>query len=343
MSEEQLNAELMYSWEPFTVDGAHLTFAQHVEARLQRNRCSHWGPAVYKWEGPVTSGPNAGTIGLLIGETDDLRQRIKQYVSGTQERGNKLWRETFLSKGEVGLHILRLRSFSISDGDRSASVEVVTALSSPNMRLCVDCERAAVTPNLSCGQLYSRAVQPTACRAEGPWCSLTRFARPAVADCQHRFRIMALTLREIESVGDLRSPELRSRANACGKALYTRHFVTVDGESEVAFVALELWSAAQHSLGSGNMRVPVAGQEKLLLQILRGISEANIPFEGLITLPRHLGFEERIKGSHHIFTKDGVEEILNLEPKRAKAKPYQVKQVRPVILKYKLAEKDNEQ
>ncbi len=121
----------MYSWEPFTVDGAHLTFAQHVEARLQRNRSSHWGPAVYKWEGPVTSGPNAGTIGLLIGETDDLRQRIKQYVSGTQERGNKLWRERFLSKGEVGLHILRLRSFSISDGDRSASVEVVTALSSP--------------------------------------------------------------------------------------------------------------------------------------------------------------------------------------------------------------------
>ena len=46
---------------------------------------------------------------------------------------------------------------------------------------------------------------------------------------------------------------------------------------------------------------------------------------------------------HHIFAKEGVEEILNLQPKGAKAKPYQVKQVRRVIPKYKLAEKDNEQ
>ena len=36
---------------------------------------------------------------------------------------------------------------------------------------------------------------------------------------------------------------------------------------------------------------------------------------------------------------DGVEEILNLQPKGAKAKPYQVKQVRNLILKYKLGEK----
>jgi len=50
-----------------------------------------------------------------------------------------------------------------------------------------------------------------------------------------------------------------------------------------------------------------------------------------------------MKGSRHIFTKEGVEELLNLQPKGAKAKPYQVKQVRRVILKYKLAEKDNEQ
>jgi hypothetical protein len=49
-----------------------------------------------------------------------------------------------------------------------------------------------------------------------------------------------------------------------------------------------------------------------------------------------LGFEERIKGSHHIFTKKGIVEILNLQPKGAKAKPYQVKQARNVILKYKL-------
>jgi hypothetical protein len=54
-----------------------------------------------------------------------------------------------------------------------------------------------------------------------------------------------------------------------------------------------------------------------------------------------LGFEERVRGSHHIFTKEGVEEILNLQPKGAKAKPYQAKQVRNVILKYKLGGEDD--
>jgi predicted RNA binding protein YcfA (HicA-like mRNA interferase family) len=50
-----------------------------------------------------------------------------------------------------------------------------------------------------------------------------------------------------------------------------------------------------------------------------------------------LGFVERIRGSHHIFTKDGVPEILNFQPKQGKAKPYQVKQVRNVLVNYKLA------
>nr|WP_228039244.1 type II toxin-antitoxin system HicA family toxin [Dolichospermum sp. LEGE 00240] len=49
-----------------------------------------------------------------------------------------------------------------------------------------------------------------------------------------------------------------------------------------------------------------------------------------------LGFDERIRGSHHIFTKEGVEEILNLQPKQGKAKVYQVKQVREMLLKYQL-------
>ena len=44
----------------------------------------------------------------------------------------------------------------------------------------------------------------------------------------------------------------------------------------------------------------------------------------------------RIRGSHHIFTRERVEEILNLQPKGAKAKSYQVKQVRNVILNYRL-------
>jgi len=75
---------------------------------------------------------------------------------------------------------------------------------------------------------------------------------------------------------------------------------------------------------------------KLLRQILHGASDANIPFEKMCQLLLKLGFRERIRGSHHIFTKEGVVEILNLQPKGAKAKPYQVKQVRNVIIKYKL-------
>ncbi len=50
-----------------------------------------------------------------------------------------------------------------------------------------------------------------------------------------------------------------------------------------------------------------------------------------------LGFQERIRGGHHIYTKDGLIEIINIQPKGSKAKPYQVKQIRNLILKYKLA------
>jgi len=77
-------------------------------------------------------------------------------------------------------------------------------------------------------------------------------------------------------------------------------------------------------------------QKKLLKQILSGTSDTNISFTGICQLLLNLGFDERIKGSHHIFTKDGIIEILNLQSKSGKAKPYQVKQVRNLILKYKL-------
>jgi predicted RNA binding protein YcfA (HicA-like mRNA interferase family) len=77
--------------------------------------------------------------------------------------------------------------------------------------------------------------------------------------------------------------------------------------------------------------------EKALLKILRGTSDANVAFEELVLVLTHLGFEERIRGSHHIFTRPGVEEILNVQPRSGgEAKPYQVKQVRGVILRYKL-------
>jgi hypothetical protein len=78
----------------------------------------------------------------------------------------------------------------------------------------------------------------------------------------------------------------------------------------------------------------------LLNIILEGASDANIPFSELCSLLRRLGFEERIRGDHHIFTKDGVPEIVNVQPKGSKAKVYQVKQIRGIILKHKLGRQD---
>ena len=80
----------------------------------------------------------------------------------------------------------------------------------------------------------------------------------------------------------------------------------------------------------------MSSREKLLDDVLRGTADANILFNGLCGLLQRLGFRERIRGDHHIFVRDGVEEILNLQPKGGKAKPYQVKQVRKVILRYRL-------
>ncbi|WP_454063498.1 type II toxin-antitoxin system HicA family toxin [Candidatus Nitrospira salsa] len=59
-------------------------------------------------------------------------------------------------------------------------------------------------------------------------------------------------------------------------------------------------------------------------------------FEDLCHLLQRLGFAERIRGSPHIFRKQGVEEKLNLQRDGSKAKPYQVRQVRTVILRYTL-------
>ncbi|HEY4611904.1 MAG TPA: type II toxin-antitoxin system HicA family toxin [Bacteroidota bacterium] len=82
--------------------------------------------------------------------------------------------------------------------------------------------------------------------------------------------------------------------------------------------------------------------EKTLDQILRGTSDANVSFNDICKLLIKLGFRERIKGSHHIYSKNGIEEIINLQPKGPKTKPYQVKQVRGLILKYKLTLESHE-
>ena len=85
----------------------------------------------------------------------------------------------------------------------------------------------------------------------------------------------------------------------------------------------------------------MASMQKLLDKVLSARSDANIKFSELKKLLSALGFDERIKGDHQIYTRDGVEEILNLQPiKGGKAKPYQVKQVRNVITKYRIGLED---
>lgn len=77
--------------------------------------------------------------------------------------------------------------------------------------------------------------------------------------------------------------------------------------------------------------------KNILEKVLSGLSDKNIKFSDLRKLVLNLGFGERIKGSHHIFFKEGIAEIINLQPlKNGRARAYQVRQVRNIILKYKL-------
>lgn len=78
-------------------------------------------------------------------------------------------------------------------------------------------------------------------------------------------------------------------------------------------------------------------KKSVLAAVLSGLSDKNIRFSELRKLILDFGFDERVKGGHHIFSKTGVIEIINLQPLQdGKGKPYQVKQVRGLILKYKL-------
>ena len=77
-------------------------------------------------------------------------------------------------------------------------------------------------------------------------------------------------------------------------------------------------------------------QDKLLRRILEARSDANIDFSDLCSLLLHLGFEERTRGSHHVFRRAEVVERINLQRAGAQAKPYQVRQVRAMILRHQL-------
>ena len=76
--------------------------------------------------------------------------------------------------------------------------------------------------------------------------------------------------------------------------------------------------------------------EKLLRALMSGTKDRSVAFSDLQTVLEHLGFQCRIRGDHFIYTRDDVEEIINIQPLGSQAKPYQVKQVRSIILRYQL-------
>ena len=84
---------------------------------------------------------------------------------------------------------------------------------------------------------------------------------------------------------------------------------------------------------------------KTFRSIIRGDRDTNLRFADLRQVLLRLGFDERIRGGHHIFTRADSAEIINIQSARGKAKPYQVKQVRDIILENGLGpdEEDNDE
>jgi hypothetical protein len=82
----------------------------------------------------------------------------------------------------------------------------------------------------------------------------------------------------------------------------------------------------------------MASLKKVFVSLLGGRSDVNTGFGELRRILLALGFSERVTGGHHIFSRQDVSEILNLQPlPGGKAKAYQVRQVRQVITRYGLA------
>jgi predicted RNA binding protein YcfA (HicA-like mRNA interferase family) len=97
---------------------------------------------------------------------------------------------------------------------------------------------------------------------------------------------------------------------------------------------------AKSAPSSPKSKIQMGKYSRLRDKILAGGADANVDFSELCHLLIRLGFDERVKGSHRIFTRAGAAEIINLQPKGNNAKAYQVKQVRAILVKYRLGESD---
>lgn len=74
---------------------------------------------------------------------------------------------------------------------------------------------------------------------------------------------------------------------------------------------------------------------KLLKKLLSG--SKNISFSDAVACAEAFGFQlDRISGSHHIFVHPAIVEIVNLQNRKGKAVPYQVKQLLQLVERYNL-------
>lgn len=75
----------------------------------------------------------------------------------------------------------------------------------------------------------------------------------------------------------------------------------------------------------------MSNAKKVLAKVLNGQADANIGFADLCNMLVKLDFKMRVRGSHHIFEKEGIKDIVNLQRAGHEAKKYQVKQVREFL------------
>jgi len=76
-------------------------------------------------------------------------------------------------------------------------------------------------------------------------------------------------------------------------------------------------------------------KRKLLEKILAG--PKNVRFSDLVALLKAAGFQQiRIRGSHQLFAHPQIPELVNLQKRGAKAKPYHVRQCLLLIEQYNL-------
>ncbi len=81
-------------------------------------------------------------------------------------------------------------------------------------------------------------------------------------------------------------------------------------------------------------------RRKLLKRILE--SPHNVRFAEFVDLVQGFSFRlDRVRGSHHLFRRSDISEIINIQDSRGEAKPYQIRQFLRIVERYNLKLEDD--